>query len=552
MRLCLDRMRGGLFHGKADPEGRPSACFAFHVDHASVVLNNAVHNSQSQARPLGLGGEERVEQFLHMLRRNSLSRIGNGNFTPVELIGRGLLIIRGDGDGASVPYGLACVQHQVPEHLAQLLGVSLDYEKRVRILNNVDPLAAAGTVLQKEDGLFYDRGERHPLLMRRPRPGIIQKFTDDRIEPDGFPENDIHEVFAVAFRVQFALEQLNGAAQGGERIADFMGNAGGKAPHGGQPLLSPDLLLHLDQIGDVLENEDDAAHRVPLVLEQRWGHSQTRRTAVPFDDLPFEPESPRLHFRRMAEKAFDACPEDVLNVLSDLVDGISDDFLGGRVPGRDPSVEVHGEDPAPDAPQNVLLNAPEVLKIEAFFPEFLARLAEPVRQVAAEKRDGIKGEDIDEDQIEHLHGGEILALHEPGDIIVLHVEHASVENARQGRRQKPSAAVQDNARGDDGQVIKNREAAVDPSGQIDEKRYQKDIARDLSIGEERKVPAQRKQIPVYSGQNKDRQEAIVQIGNGKRVDAVPMLKKNEGDEHEGKEYHPADHQPLDAGTVFVS
>ena len=58
--------------------------------------------------------------------------------------------------------------------------------------------------------------------------------------------------------------------------------------------------------------------------------------------------------------------------------------------------------PLPDAPQDMLLQDPQVLEVDAFFAKFLPRLPEPLGKIAAQKRDDVKRENIDEDLIEYL------------------------------------------------------------------------------------------------------------------------------------------------------
>ena len=52
----------------------PLPRLAGNPDVAAMILDDAVGYGQPQAGPAGLGGEERGEQFFHLLRRECRSR----------------------------------------------------------------------------------------------------------------------------------------------------------------------------------------------------------------------------------------------------------------------------------------------------------------------------------------------------------------------------------------------------------------------------------------------------------------------------------------------
>src|SRR5512147_634521 len=93
----------------------------------------------------------------------------------------------------------------------------------------------------------------------------------------------------------------------------------------------------------------------------------------------------------------------------------------------------------------MILHAPQVLIIHAFSAKFLAGFPEQVGQVTAQKGDSVKRKDVDENLIQHLHGGKVHAPDKAEDIIILHVEHAAVQDTREGGRKVSSSTVKDDA-----------------------------------------------------------------------------------------------------------
>ena len=127
------------------------------------------------------------------------------------------------------------------------------------------------------------------------------------------------------------------------------------------------------------------ANGIRIILEQRGGHPEHCHTAVLFYDLSVETE--RMRFQRigMAEDPLDAVTEYLLPAAFDLVKRVSGDLFRRGVPRGDVALQVHGDNPASHAPQDVVLQDPEVFEINAFFAEFLTGFPETLGKIAAQE-----------------------------------------------------------------------------------------------------------------------------------------------------------------------
>ena len=66
-------------------------------------------------------------------------------------------------------------------------------------------------------------------------------------------------------------------------------------------------------------------------------------------------------------------------------------------------------------------------------------------------------------------------------------------------------------------MIEGRETAVDTAGEVNEKSYQKDIARDLEVGEKRDIIDPVQQVPINARQDINKEYKIIKGNRRKRV-----------------------------------
>src|SRR5512143_1449700 len=125
--------------------------------------------------------------------------------------------------------------------------------------------------------------------------------------------------------------------------------AGRQAADHGELFLSPDLFLHLDQFGNILENKDDTMNGVPVVPEQRNGRSEYGRIPIFLYYRSVKAERALHEVFCMAKQPLDTIPEDVLPADLELRIGVSGNIFSCRVAGCYFPLKVHREDPAPHA-----------------------------------------------------------------------------------------------------------------------------------------------------------------------------------------------------------
>ncbi len=101
--------------------------------------------------------------------------------------------------------------------------------------------------------------------VHRHRPGEFEELGDDAVQPVHLADHRLGGL-AVVGVVPVALPEIGGEPlDRAERVADLMGDAGGEASQGGQPLAPGDLLLEAPHLRHV-PKEDDIAEKGAVIL----------------------------------------------------------------------------------------------------------------------------------------------------------------------------------------------------------------------------------------------------------------------------------------------
>src|ERR1019366_9289761 len=101
---------GRRIHGQRDAEDAAFARFALHCYLTAVLVHDLGDNRQAQPHSLRFGGEERIENVLHLRRADAHPAVDHGDLGDAPF---GARLHR---DGAPLGGGLRRVQHQVVEH----------------------------------------------------------------------------------------------------------------------------------------------------------------------------------------------------------------------------------------------------------------------------------------------------------------------------------------------------------------------------------------------------------------------------------------------------
>ena len=134
------QLRRTIHLRQADSEGRALIRLAEDIDRALVLLNNAVHGGQAQARALGpLRGEERLEDVLQGGFVHAFARIADGKThgRPGPRLGFGRrrprvqpLVGSFDDQRAATGHSVARIDRQIHEHLVKMARIGHGEPKR--------------------------------------------------------------------------------------------------------------------------------------------------------------------------------------------------------------------------------------------------------------------------------------------------------------------------------------------------------------------------------------------------------------------------------------
>ena len=201
----------------------------------------------------------------------------SSRFIPRPSVGEADAVVRGHYvtlyfQGASLGHGSQGVACQVPEDLADLVGISdqghgwrIDHQIQVMLRRNLRAVDQQLHVLAQQSGdveahagAFFGSGE-------------LQKALDGAVQPLAFLENDVQKPAMGGIILQGGGEHLNRAGDGGQRIADLVGNARCQLADRGESLPELQLVLQLPPFGQVLEDEDETGPGAFGVGQQRDG-----------------------------------------------------------------------------------------------------------------------------------------------------------------------------------------------------------------------------------------------------------------------------------------
>ena len=88
---------------------------------------------------------------------------------------------------------------------------------------------------------------------------MLNRLKGDKgVEPLGFPEHDFHQPVAGLVQFQVLLQDLDGAADGSERVSDFVSDPRRQLAYCGEPVILVEALLHGPELGDVVEDDKRA------------------------------------------------------------------------------------------------------------------------------------------------------------------------------------------------------------------------------------------------------------------------------------------------------
>src|SRR5581483_11491148 len=192
---------------KPKPEDRAAGAAVLDVDPAAVRGHDAARNEEAEPAALRLGGEERLEEAGHLLRRNPGARIGDAHHAPPCLA----LLLAGGPHLHAAARGarLDGVQHDVGEHPPDLPVVDVDgREGLVRAqAKRHAPLARLG--VEEAHRLARERVEVGRLEVGRPRARKGEEIVDERADARNLAERELAKARAKLLVVGPLREELD-------------------------------------------------------------------------------------------------------------------------------------------------------------------------------------------------------------------------------------------------------------------------------------------------------------------------------------------------------
>src|SRR5579864_5408824 len=129
-------MLGRASNWQGHAESGAASLAAAQFDRPTVCLDDALRDPQTEAGALLVfGRKERFEDMRQMLFGDALASVTNLDVYRVghQELGVGAMgDPSGDEDGATLRHGLLCVQHQVEQHLLDLVG-RRDHVRQTRL-----------------------------------------------------------------------------------------------------------------------------------------------------------------------------------------------------------------------------------------------------------------------------------------------------------------------------------------------------------------------------------------------------------------------------------
>ncbi len=238
--------------GQEDAEAGAGAGFGGDFDLAAVVLDDALGDEEAEAGAFGFGGVVGLEETGNLVGRDAVAGVEEGDREPAVVDGKG------DFEGTAVGHGFGGVFDEVEINLLDLKRIELEGGKVGGDVEGDGDAAVLKIGLEKEEGVLEELGGIDGLELGLGGTKGEEELGDDGVEAADFGACDVEEVFEFGgvTGFEFALEELEVDVEGVERVADFVGDRGGKKADGVEALGFEEGRFLGAVAGDVAQNDE--------------------------------------------------------------------------------------------------------------------------------------------------------------------------------------------------------------------------------------------------------------------------------------------------------
>ena len=197
--------------------------------------------------------------------------------------------------------------------------------------------------------------ERHRT--QRHGPTEVQQHLDDAVDAVDLLQQHVDVLAPAGFVAQLALQQLDGAADRAERVADLVGQPHGDLARRGQGLAAAHLGFELMQARDVAHHGHRRRDRAAPAGDRRRDDAHVNRAAVrPFDDgLRLRAAlTGRQRVAEMTDQRRVGREELLQGPAERATRRASEQRLGGRIPEHDAKVLSRRRRQRPATPSGAL------------------------------------------------------------------------------------------------------------------------------------------------------------------------------------------------------
>src|SRR5208282_5860148 len=239
--------------------------FGFNVAAMFAEDGHADAEAKTGAATGTLGGEEGIKEFGQGFRLDADAVILNGGKDAIQ----GLAQANLDAAGlANFTNGLFRIADEIEEDLNELVGVTGDGRKAGEGTEvDFNAVAAKGMLVQLQ-GAVYDVVEVEHLFLRRSGAREFQKVLHDARGAAGLTVSHFELALGAIVDALAIAEQFADAENGGERIVQFVSDAGEHLAHGGEFFSLDELLFEALELGNVAARDDHALD-LAVFIEER-------------------------------------------------------------------------------------------------------------------------------------------------------------------------------------------------------------------------------------------------------------------------------------------